>query len=136
MSRSNYTDDMEDQWALIRWRGAVVSAINGKRGQAFLREMLSALDAMPEKALIENEIVLNGEVCAMGAVAVRRGIDVASVDPEEPEAVAATFGVSTALVQEIAYQNDEGTWKKETPEQRWIRMRAWVVSNLATAAVR
>lgn len=44
MSRSGYNDDC-DGWALIRWRGAVNSAINGKRGQAFLRELVAALDA-------------------------------------------------------------------------------------------
>lgn len=32
MSRCGYSDDY-DQWALIRWRGAVESAIRGKRGQ-------------------------------------------------------------------------------------------------------
>lgn len=129
MSRSGYSD-VDDQWALIRWRGAVNSAIKGKRGQAFLKEMLEAFDSMPQKALIENELESNGEVCAMGAVALRRGIDMQKVDPEEPEQVATTFGISTALAQEIAYENDEGTWKTETPEERWLRMRAWVVSQL------
>jgi hypothetical protein len=46
MSRSGYSDD-HSEWDLIRWRGAVASAIRGKRGQAFLRELLVALDAMP-----------------------------------------------------------------------------------------
>jgi hypothetical protein len=34
MSRSGYSDDIDsadDQWALIRWRGAVKSAIRGAR---------------------------------------------------------------------------------------------------------
>jgi len=47
MSRSGYSDDCDDQWSLICWRGAVKSAIRGKRGQAFLKEMLAALDALP-----------------------------------------------------------------------------------------
>ena len=34
MSRSGYTDEC-DGWELVRWRGAVNSAIRGKRGQAF-----------------------------------------------------------------------------------------------------
>lgn len=61
MSRSGYVDDMCDQWALIRYRGAVSSAIRGKRGQAFLREMLAALDAMPEKRLISGVLVFDGQ---------------------------------------------------------------------------
>lgn len=132
MSRSGYDDDY-DQWDLIRWRGAVTSAIRGKRGQAFLREMLEALDALPEKALIENEVVtFDGQVCAMGAVAQKRGLDFTAVDPEESDVVANKFGVSEALVREIAYENDDGFYGPgtETPEQRWQRMRRWVVRNL------
>jgi hypothetical protein len=67
MSRSGY-QDYTDQWEVIRWRGAVRSAIRGKRGQAFLREMLAALDALPDKRLIRNELEVNGEYCALGAV--------------------------------------------------------------------
>jgi hypothetical protein len=61
MSRSGYTEECEDNWQTIRWRGAVKSAIRGKRGQAFLREMLAALDAMPEKRLIAGDLVFKGE---------------------------------------------------------------------------
>ncbi len=50
MSRSGYVDDI-DNLALINWRGAVKSAIQGKRGQAFLRALVDALDAMPETSL-------------------------------------------------------------------------------------
>jgi hypothetical protein len=61
VSRSGYVDDMCDEWALIRYRGAVASAIRGKRGQAFLREMLAALDAMPEKRLTAGALVFDGQ---------------------------------------------------------------------------
>lgn len=61
MSRSGYVDDMCDQWAMICYRGAVSSAIRGRRGQAFLREMLAALDAMPEKRLISGALVFDGQ---------------------------------------------------------------------------
>ena len=129
MSRSGYVDDISD-WSLICWRGAVASAIRGKRGQAFLKEMLEALDALPDKSLIENDLQSEGEVCAMGAVGLKRGIDMSKVDPEDREEVAEIFGISPALAAEISYENDEGIWPKETPEQRWIRMRRWVVSQL------
>jgi hypothetical protein len=128
MSRSGYVDDC-DQWDLIRWRGAVNSAIRGKRGQAFLQEMLAALDAMPEKSLIENDLQTEtGEVCAMGAVGLKRGIDMSKVDPEDREQVAEAFGISQAMAAEIAYENDE-SWG-ETPEKRWTRMRKWVVAHI------
>ena len=129
MSRAGYNDD-GGGWDLIRWRGAVTSAMRGKRGQAFLRELLTALDALPEKRLIQQELELGGEVCALGAVGRARGIDMKNIDPEEYDDVAATFGIPQALAREIEYENDEGTWKPETPEQRFERIRAWVVSNI------
>jgi len=96
MTRSGYSDDCE-QWSLIRWRGAVASSLRGERGQAFLREMIEALDALPEKALVENALEKDGEVCAMGAVGLKRGIDMSKVDPEDREQVAETFGISPAM---------------------------------------
>ena len=131
MSRSGYSEDIEE-WALIRWRGAVASAIRGKRGQAFLREMLAALDAMPEKRLIDCELEVNGEVCALGSVGKARGLDMSELDPEDRYTVANVFGIARAMAAEIVFENDDGAgyWSKETPEARWHRMRAWVVSNL------
>lgn len=133
MSRHGYSDDCDDQWASIRWRGAVESAIRGKRGQAFLREMLAALDAMPEKALVAEELVTPaGDVCAMGAVLRSRGVDVSNVDPEDTQAVAEVTGLAESMVREIAYMNDD--WHSETPQARWVRMRAWVAAQLKPEA--
>lgn len=109
------------------------SAIRGKRGQAFLREMLAALDAMPEKRLVAHELVSeDGDCCAMGAVCKARGIDVQATDPDCPEEVAEIVGLADAMVREIAYVNDDQpSWKEpETPEARWIRMRAWCVAQI------
>ena len=54
MSRSGYSYEFEEGWGL--YRGAVASAKRGKRGQKFLRELLSALDDMPIKRLISGEL--------------------------------------------------------------------------------
>lgn len=130
MSRSGYHDDL-DEWALIRWRGAVDAAMRGKRGQAFLREMLAALDAMSEKRLIRSALVTEtGEVCAMGAVCKARGLDVREVDESDPYEVAATVGLAQAMVREIAHENDDWYETRETPEHRWERMRAWAASQI------
>ena len=128
MSRSGYSDDLE-QWDLIRWRGAVRSAIRGKRGQAFLGEMLAALDALPEPKLIANELVEDGAVCAIGAVGKARGLDMSGLDPEDPETLSNEFGISVAMAKEIVWLNDEWSYR-ETPEQRHTRMRAWVASQI------
>lgn len=135
MSRSGYSDDLDD-WDLIRWRGQVASAIRGKRGQKLLTEMLAALDAMPDKSLVVGELQTpEGDVCALGALGKARGLDMATLDPEEPESVAAAFNIATQLAQEIVYQNDEGSYN-ETPEQRWERMRKWVISAISPDARR
>lgn len=129
MSRSGYSED-GDNWAMIRWRGAVNAAIKGKRGQAFLRELIAALDAMPEKKLIAHELEEAGEFCALGAVGKCRGMDVKSIDPENSEMVAKSFGISEALTREIFFMNDEASYRIETPESRWSRMRAWAEGEL------
>ena len=91
MSRSGYNDECDDNWALIRWRGAVKSAIKGKRGQAMLKDLLAALDAMPNKRLIRGELVEQGEYCAIGVLGAARGLPMADFDPEDNELLAKTF---------------------------------------------
>lgn len=132
MSRSGYSDD-GDYIAL--WRGNVERAIKGKKGQEFFRELLAALDALPNKRLIPHELVSeDGECCALGAVAMARKLDVAAVDESEPEEVAAALGIRAMLTQEVAYMNDEYQ-RLNTPEERWQRIRNWVVSNLDATQV-
>jgi hypothetical protein len=132
MSRSGYSDEYDDQWALIRWRGAVASAIRGKRGQAFLKEMLSALDNLPDKRLIKGDLEADGKVCAIGSVGLQRGIDMSKIDPYDRETISATFGIPPALAAEIMYENDEvgSYWTEETSERRWQRIRNWVKNNI------
>lgn len=132
MSRSGYTDDYEEQWHFALWRGAVNSAIRGRRGQAFLKEMLAAFDALPERKLIAKELVeVDGAVCALGAVGKARGMNLDEIDPEDHETVAGKFNVAHVLACEVMFENDEGgcSWK-ETPEQRFERMRRWVVGKI------
>lgn len=107
MSRSGYTDDC-DGWALIRWRGAVKSAIRGKRGQQALTEIAAALDALPEKTLAAGTLATaDGEFCTLGALGRARGMDLTPIDPDDREDVARAFGISEALAAEIMYLNDE-----------------------------
>ncbi len=132
MSRSGYSDDYgdDDPLALGRWRAQVASSIRGKRGQAFLRELIEALDAMPDKRLIAHELRKDGEVCALGCVGEKRGVDLESLDPEDHYKLAQVFNIARPLVQEIEYLNDECYWRDNTPEKRWATMRAWAVQQL------
>ncbi|WP_216675104.1 hypothetical protein [Paraburkholderia elongata] len=122
------------------WRGAVKSAIRGKRGQAFFRDLAAALDAMPEKRLIADELqTAEGEFCTIGVLGHARGVDMAKLDPEDRDAVGAAFNIAPALAAEIVFENDENDYhwnaalghiEYDTPEQRWVRMRQWVEANL------
>lgn len=163
MSRSGYSDDCEDQWGLIRWRGAVNSAINGKRGQAFLREALAALDAMPEKRLVTDELQADGDFCTLGVVGAARGLQLEKIDTEDWQQLSHEFGISEALAREIMFENDQTfqdhmdkyvvicgpmrphypDWGKHerrfivdnprAPELRWNRMRAWIQKHIKEA---
>jgi hypothetical protein len=130
MSRSGYSEDYDDQWSLIRWRGAVASAIKGRKGQAFLREMLVAFDGMERKCLIQNELEQEGEVCSIGAVGKARGVNMREIDPEDLETIADRFGIAPALAAEIMWLNDEW-YSRETPEDRFTRMHAWITGQIA-----
>lgn len=163
MSRSGYTDCDEDG-TLGLWRGAVERSIRGKRGQAALRELAAAMDAMPNKVLAAESLVTHdGQFCTLGVLGQARGIDMSVIDPEDWEAVAAKFNLAPAMVREIVYENDEvlrnykwvdieicGPMRPRYFEkhqrsvrvaiseevlgpQRWMRMRAWVESNLRAA---
>lgn len=148
MSRSGYSEDCDDQWAMIRWRGAVASAFRGKKGQAFVQELIDCLDAMPNKRLIRHDLeTKEGDFCTLGVCGKARGIDMTSIDPEDYYQVANAFEVNEKLVQEIVYFNDEmwefkhnpdnslmkdenGKWVKSSPEDLWKHMRAWLVGKL------
>lgn len=108
MSRSGYTDEIDDRWAFIRYRGAVNSALSGARGQAALIEILAALDAMPVKELItESLVTADGDYCTLGALGAARGMDMSQIDADDWGAVAKAFGIAPAMVREIVFMNDE-----------------------------
>lgn len=137
MSRSGYyEDDCGDVDSILRmgrWRAQVKSATRGRRGQLFFRELVEALEAMPEKKLIADELQTpTGEVCAIGALGVKRGVDMTALDPEEAEGVAEAFGIAHQLAREVVYVNDEDC-RYSTPEERWERVHRWAKSQLKEA---
>jgi hypothetical protein len=91
-----------------------------------LKDLVTALDALPEPKLIAEELQAGGCFCALGAVAKFRGVDFsklgefyAAKDVSEP------LNIADALAAEIMYMNDEDGQYNETPEYRWSRMRNW-----------
>ena len=134
MSRSEYSEDCDGR-ELNLWRGAVNSAINGKRGQAFLIESLAALDAMLVKKLTTDSLhdPVVGEFCTLGVVGAARGMALKPLEYANPSEIGAAFGISRAMAAEIMFENDDCdsySIKAITPERRWILMRYWVQSHI------
>lgn len=131
MSRAGYSDDCEDALALGCYRQAVRRSLEGRRGQAFLRELLEALDAMTEKRLIADALRKGeGEYCALGVIGAKRGIDLDAIDPDDAESIHVPFGIANSMAREIEWINDEAGPHVQTPEQRWERVRAWVALHI------
>jgi D-lyxose ketol-isomerase len=130
MSRSGYSEDCDN---LGLWRGAVRKAVTGKRGKAFLQEMLDALDALPQKRLITQALQDGCEVCAIGSVGLKRGMDMSKMDVTDHELLGEEFGIARVLVAEIEFVNDDdfGYNRDRTPEQRFERVRNWVSDMLS-----
>ena len=134
MSRSGYSDDCANREL---YRGNVDRAIAGARGQAFLKQLIAVLDAMPVKELISGEFVSDNGCCALGAICKARGIDTSDIDVETPpwehqHLLVKRLNIAECMVAEIEWENDEnGPYHgPETPADRWKRMRAWAVSHL------
>lgn len=138
--RSGYCEDYDDEFpgALNLYRQAVNRALTGKRGQAFLREMLVALDALPEKRLVAEELqdTATREVCAIGSVGRMRGMDMSRLDPENAFEIVSKFGIAETMVREIEFINDDDFGydhrSSNTPEDRFVRVRKWVESQIKT----
>lgn len=163
MSRSGYSDDYgdDDPLALGRYRAQVASAIRGKRGQALLRELLAALDAMPDPKLVAGELEADGQFCALGVVGQARGLDLANIDTYDIESLGGKFNIADQLAREIMFVNDEYTSDTKQVEveiygpvrfgypefgqhrawavvpnehaglERWREVRAWVEKHIA-----
>lgn len=133
MSRSGYLDDCDGEClSMGRWRAQVNSAKRGKRGQRFFRELISALDAMPEKRLVGDELESReGDVCALGALGRYNGVDVGKLDTHDYYQLGSVFDIAHQLAQETMYVNDEDAPVRcEVPEERHARVRRWAVRQL------
>lgn len=157
MSRSGYGEDYEcESNYYLLYPSIVRRATNGKRGQEFFKSLAAALETLPEKRLVPNELETEtGAVCALGALGKVRGVELAKLDPEDLKDVAKTFRVAEVLVREVTHANDDefehhtkriplhwvptkyDVWHKapvlripETPEERYERVLGWVRSQI------
>ena len=147
MSRfDNYGCDDEHGIPDEFWYQALGRHLNGPQGQANLRRIRAALDALPEKVLISGTFCDGERVCAVGALVAyaraREGQTWHQVLAELPwdddgyllETVrqGKLAGLPRTLAEELANLNDEW-WGHLTPEQRWERARKWVLDRIIPA---
>ena len=137
MSRSGYTYD-EDELSWI-YRGSVERAIRGKRGQRALVDFVAALDAMPAKELISNSFSTECGVCALGALAAHRRVDMSDLEVQsdewgpdivDAETVGDRLDIAPSMAREVMFENDEAP---SDPNERWAWMRRWAVSRIEGA---
>lgn len=116
--RINYSDDEDFAGQFFLWQSNCDRSLRGKRGQASLRELESALLAMTEKRLVSGEFVTpHGEACALGAMAVQRkmveGLSreaaiaaCAEMDQDESQQHGEALGCPRLVAWKVVEQND------------------------------
>jgi hypothetical protein len=117
--------------------------LQGKRGQALLRDLVQALDLMPVRELGMSHLAV-GNACALGAVARLRHVPESEIqrldkllgkDPDDAwdnwesvrNTVSDLLNIAPALASEIMYENDECAPMDDA--KRWAHMRAWAILN-------
>ncbi len=116
--------------------GIMSPTIGIGRLDELLRDLIAALDAMPDKRLIPHDLIKRNEVdkaefCTLGAIGHAKGIDMTDIDPYDHETLSEKLNIATQLVQEIEFLNDETC--DSQPEKRWEQMRGWAVRRLKPA---
>lgn len=154
--RLNYSDEEDRPGQFALWDANVRRSLKGRAGQKALRELHDAMIALPEKRLIANRLTdEDGGVCAVGAYAKAKGLDLERFDPEdETDEVGVVAGMPRLVAWSVVAQNDlvndvvwevaygplnrwEATYRggiplvrDMTPEERYERILTWVVKQL------
>lgn len=153
--RIGYSENEDYPGQFDLWQANCRRSLQGRAGQAILRELESALVALPDKRLIEDELEAEGDVCAWGALKVYRGEAISDDDRElatyDMEAVGVELGAPRLVAWKVVEVNDlqsrgryvdvAGPTKvewgmrrrerlnifiAETPAERYERVLAWV----------
>jgi hypothetical protein len=129
--RINYSDDEDYPGQFDLWQANCERSLRGKNGQQELRELKAALLALPSKELIgdllEDE---DGGVCAVGAYAKHKGIDLSKFDPEDATDEVGIAGGMPALVAWKVVEMNDLQFDRESPAERYQKMLAWIDSKL------
>lgn len=147
MSRISYSDEEDYPGQFDLWQANCDRSIEGKKGQAALRELEQALLELPEKKLIGHKLQdEGGGVCAIGAVVKHRGASVKTT-PEDVEEVGIELGFPRMVAWKVVCLNDievDGRYEQQldgrhkfievTDEERYCQVlsqvQKWIKRNL------
>lgn len=134
MSRINYSEEEDYPGQFDLWQANCDRSLKGKSGQEELLVLRDALLAMPDKRLIHGSLVAeDGEVCAIGAYAKHKGLDLQKFDPEdETDAVGIEAGMPKLVAWKVVEMNDIELDSRISPENRYAKMLQWVENELMT----
>jgi len=137
MSRINITYDEDYPGQFELWQANCRRSLQGKTGQKELRALRDALLALPDKRLIHGSLVdEDGEVCAVGAYARHKGLDLQKFDPEDnTDDVGIEAGMPTLVAWKVVEMNDDYLSRHLTPEQRYEKMLEWVNGQISSEVV-
>lgn len=143
MSRMDVYDDYDcESNVYFLWPSVTDRALNGKRGQEALKELESALLALPQPRLLEGKFCDGTEVCALGALALKRQVQSGVALPEalseihrrfeywDEECDPARFAAEALkLTYSVAFQvMSKNESLGTTPEERYQKVLEWVRS--------
>ncbi len=130
--RINWSDEADYPGQFDLWQANCERSMRGRKGQAELKELRVALLALPEKRLI-HELLQDeeGGVCAIGAYAKHRGVDLTNFDVDSNTDDAGIAGGMPPLVAWKVVEMNDLQFDHITPEQRYDKMLAWVESKIA-----
>lgn len=105
-------------------------------GQKFMRELITALDALPEKRLITDLLSDGSDCCALGAVGRLRGVtrDEMYKIGDDGRRARDLLCITRELADSVTAENDYFGELGTTPRERWQHMRAWAESQLMPVA--
>lgn len=127
--RLNWSDDEDRPGQFALWNANCRRSLKSKAGQRSLREFEAALVAMPAKRLIHGRLVDGDDVCAVGAYARHKGLDLSrfGLKPEAVD-VGIAAGMPRLVVWEVVALNDMHL--NLTPEDRYEKVLGWVRTQL------
>lgn len=127
MSRIGYSTDEDYPGQFELWQANCRRSLHGKQGQEELRALRDALLELPDKRLIHGLLVdTDGEVCAVGAYAKHKGLDLQKFDPEgATDEVGIEAGMPSLVAWKVVEMNDM-EFDHLTPERRYTQMLEWV----------